>query len=215
MRLLAIVPARQGSKRLPNKNMRELGDKTLVQLAIESAGEMDCVVTSDSLSILEVAARSGAMGLFRPPELATDEACMSDVVRHVLSVYPLHNFFVLLQPTSPLRTSDDVRAAIEMFKANAATSLISTAKGSRSPNGAIYVGTRERFMDTGLFCDNLTIHYEMPTEKSVDVDTLEDFERAEDYVLGPRVVYGDGHVGRRFDHEAHLYIEKPPHWDTI
>lgn len=197
MRILAIVPARKGSKRLPGKNMRLLGGKSLVELAIESAGDLECVVTSDNLDALDVASRKNVLGLFRPAELATDTAQMADVVRHVLSVFPLHDVFVLLQPTSPLRTADDVRGAVKRFSEHGETSLISTAQGSRMPNGAIYIGWRHRFMETGLFCDERTFYYPMPKERSVDVDTLEDFEKAEDCLLGPRVIYADGNVGRR------------------
>lgn len=197
MRLLAIIPARKGSKRLPGKNMRMLGGKSLVEHAIDAAGDFDCVVTSDSMETLELAALYGAVGVFRPAHLASDDASMSGVVAHVLSLFPLHDAFVLLQPTSPLRTARDVRTAVKRFEENGETSLISVAEGTRYPNGAIYIGRRERFLENGLFCDDRTFYWPMPAEKSVDIDTIDDFEKAEDYLLGPRVVYADGHVGRR------------------
>ncbi len=146
-----------------------------------------------------VAMRSDLHCKRRPSNLATDDALTSDVVRHALMTYPLkYDAFVLLQPTSPLRTADDVCAAINLlYDTPHADTVISVSEGSEAPNGAVYVARTAWFLERRTFVDGNTILMEMPIERSVDIDTLSDFEKAEDYLLGPRICYADGHVGRR------------------
>lgn len=207
MSALSIVPARSGSKRLPGKNMMKLGGRTLLQRACESA-PFACVVSSDSREYLAHAADFGVEGLLRPAELATDEATTGDVVLHVIEHFYTYETLILLQPTSPLRTKRDVQEALELFYDAKADSLISVNRGDTEPNGAIYIVSRDWFRKHKTFVDPQTLRFEMPPERGIDIDTIEDFERAEDYLLGPRVLYADGHVGRSKP------VEKPPFWDS-
>ncbi len=120
MSVAALVPARGGSKGLPGKNLAEVGGLTLVEravgvaLATESIGEV--VVTSDDDAILDAGERAGATRSRRPAELAGDATPTIDVVRHFLSDRPDVNTVVLLQPTSPLRNADDVRACLTALR---------------------------------------------------------------------------------------------------
>lgn len=134
---LAIIPARAGSKGLPNKNMRLLDGKPLIQYSIEAAINSKCiseiVVTTDSLEIASFSEKIGASVPFiRPDELASDHAKSIDVLQHAVKYYEEHfnqyyEHIMLLQPTSPLRNHRDITNAYQMFIENRADSLQSVS----------------------------------------------------------------------------------------
>lgn len=120
--VLGIIPARGNSKGLPGKNILALSGKPLIAWSIEAARGskyLDTIVVStDSGEIAEIARRFGAETPFlRPPELATDEAPSIDAVEHAYRYYQglgrRFGYIVLLEPTSPLRESGDIDAALE------------------------------------------------------------------------------------------------------
>lgn len=117
MTVLALVPARGGSKGLPGKNLAEVAGRSLVRRAVDVARAVpavdDVVVSSDAEAILAEGRRAGATALRRPAELATDDATTDAVVRHVLAQRPAVTVLVLLQPTSPLRTAEDLSACLD------------------------------------------------------------------------------------------------------
>lgn len=124
MRILALVPARGGSKRLPGKNARKLGGKPLIVWSIEVTAGLqdvcDVLASTDDAEIGRLAEAAGALvPWLRPAELATDEASSVDVALHALDWYERERGAVdgllLLQPTSPFRTRETVRAGIERF----------------------------------------------------------------------------------------------------
>ena len=135
MRYLAIIPARSGSKRLPGKNIKELGGIPLLAWSIKSAIESkvfsDILITTDSQVIELIAIEYGAKSLgLRSIELSTDEASSVDVVIDVVDKYEQKNGRIdgvmLLQPTSPFRTSNTIRKAVQEFeKKNSKSSVIS------------------------------------------------------------------------------------------
>jgi len=124
--VIAIIPARKGSKGLPGKNIRELCGKPLIAWTIETAKKskyIDVVlVTTDCKDIAKTAKKFGACVPFiRPDELATDNASSFDVVSHVLDFYNKNDnrqfyYSVLLEPTSPLREDDDIDRMLEMLE---------------------------------------------------------------------------------------------------
>jgi len=124
MRILALIPARGGSKRLPGKNIRVLGGKPLVVWSIDVAKDIpeicDILVSTDDPAIAAVCAEAGAyVPWHRPAELATDTSSSVDVALHALDWYEAKNGAVdgllLLQPTSPFRSETTVRRGIELF----------------------------------------------------------------------------------------------------
>lgn len=131
---LAVIPARAGSKRLPGKNLKELAGKPLICWTIDAAsgsGFLDrIIVSTDSEEIAAVAEKAGAeVPFMRPPELATDIAGTVDVVLHAVEEIwktgCAFDYIVLLQPTSPLRTSDDIDSAIQNIISSGKDALIS------------------------------------------------------------------------------------------
>ena len=124
MRILALILARGGSKRLPGKNIRILGDKPLIVWSIDVARGIpeicDILVSTDDPAIANICADAGAyVPWLRPIELASDTASSNDAALHALdwyeSVKGAVDGILLLQPTSPFRTGGTVRKGIELF----------------------------------------------------------------------------------------------------
>lgn len=132
-KILAIIPARGGSKGLSGKNIIDLAGKPLIAWTIEaSLGSRyitKTIVSSDSDEILEVAKRFGSDILKRPDEFATDTSSSEVVVKHALeSIKEKFDYVVLLQPTSPLRDINDIDGAFEKLFSLDATALISVCE---------------------------------------------------------------------------------------
>jgi len=115
--VLAIIPARGGSKGVVRKNIRDVGGKPLIAWSIDEAKKSQyidqVIVSSDDAEIIAVAEQwGGAVPFVRPAELAQDDSASIDVVLHALDLLPGFDIVVLLQTTSPLRTVNDIDGAI-------------------------------------------------------------------------------------------------------
>jgi len=141
-KVIAIIPARGGSKRLPRKNVLPLAGKPLIVWSIEAALASNyidkIIVSTDDAEIADISRTAGASVPFmRPSELASDTASSADVVMHALdyleSQEDYYDYIVLLQPTSPLRTSADIDAALELCIEKNANSIISVCETDHSP----------------------------------------------------------------------------------
>jgi CMP-N,N'-diacetyllegionaminic acid synthase len=152
-KVIAIIPARSGSKGLPGKNTKDLCGKPLLAWSIESALESDyidtIVVSTNSPDIMKVGLDFGAeVPFLRPEELATDEALTFDVIKHSLEYYKTRfeeDFFytVLLEPTSPLRSAEDIdRAMLELTQNPCATSIVGISR-TESQNPSFLVKISE------------------------------------------------------------------------
>ncbi|MFO0680444.1 MAG: acylneuraminate cytidylyltransferase family protein [Sandaracinus sp.] len=136
MPVLAIVPARAGSKRIPDKNLRPVGGVPLVVHAFRTARAaktVDRVVcSSDDPRVLALAAAESVTPIERPAELAGDASPAIDYVRHCLGVLDESGFsadvVVILQPTSPFTTSADVDATVDLLHSSGAESAVSVVK---------------------------------------------------------------------------------------
>jgi CMP-N,N'-diacetyllegionaminic acid synthase len=120
MDLIAIVPVRAGSKGLPGKNLRPLAGKPLYRHAVDQALALGarCILTTDATD-LHALSLPGLTVLARPDHLARDDTPMDPVIAHALDSLPGPARVVLLQPTSPLRNMDDLRAAIALHEGGA------------------------------------------------------------------------------------------------
>jgi CMP-N,N'-diacetyllegionaminic acid synthase len=133
--MLAIVPARGGSKGLPGKNTRLLRGKPLIAYAVEEALKSthvkEVIVSTDSLKISEIAMRFGAKCPFmRPAELANDDSLAIDTYLYTIERMEKElgcqiDDICVLQPTSPLRLAADIDGAISLFKKKSADSVVS------------------------------------------------------------------------------------------
>jgi len=160
--VLAVIPARSGSKRCPGKNFRDFRGKPLYHWSLDAARGSKYI---DTVKL--------SLDKDRTPELCTDEALNEDVIRYHLAQDP-HDWIVLLQPTSPLRTSEDIDACIE--RAQMGLGCITYRQGGNwDKNGAVYVATKEWIEKHNFNHEGLMKLY-MPEERSLDIDFPEQFE---------------------------------------
>ena len=143
MKVIAIIPARSGSKSLPKKNILPLNGKPLLSYSISyglESPEVDKVVVStDSEEFAKIARKYGAeVPFLRPPELATDNCRDFSFMRHALdyfdSIDEIYDIYVLLRPTSPLRPKGLIERSLDILKRNpTATSVRAVAKAIEHP----------------------------------------------------------------------------------
>lgn len=137
-KILAIIPARGGSKRLPKKNILVFHGKPMISWTIEAA--LDCdfvddvVVTSDSDQTLNIASKYNVALERRSSGLASDTATSIDVAVDILSRYDSYDIIVWLQPTSPLRSAKHISEAIQLYIDLDAKSVVSVNLVNHSPD---------------------------------------------------------------------------------
>ena len=136
-KIIAIIPARGGSKGIPRKNIRLLNGKPLLWYIINSAKKSSVfdkiVVTTDDEEISEISKLYGVDAVERPPELAKDDVTLDPVVYHAASITELkddikYDIIVTLQPTAPLTRSETIKKAVEIFTKNIYDTLISVER---------------------------------------------------------------------------------------
>lgn len=171
-----IIPARGGSKRIPNKNIRDMCGKPLVAWTIDTAFEsmifQSIWVNSDDELILNVAANHGVFTYKRPPELATDESSTECVIMEQLEVMNNPTDYVMvLQPTSPTRQVDDIW---EMAVRAKPDKFLYTINKTGNKNGSIYVASWDYMLNT----PHWGVGYGV-TIPTIDIDTEDDWKEAE------------------------------------
>ncbi len=223
--IIAIIPAREGSKGLPNKNIKKFSGKPLIVHSIIAAIESGCfkeiIVTTDSDDIAKISLNYKVRVIKRPKNLAQDDSLMKDVTKHVYTYLKtndlfLGTFFCLLQPTSPLRLASHVIEFVDKFKQGSFRSAVSVCENLHTPfksfslkneqlipifeqkfshanrqsldktyrqNGAIYLTNWSNFLSYGCFIHQPVMPYIMTEKESVDIDSLEDFHRAEKFFI--------------------------------
>lgn len=216
MKNIAIIPARSGSKRLPDKNIKTLCGIPLLAYSVEAAlqsGMFDTVhVSTDSEKYAQIARSHGAdVPFLRSAENSSDSASSWGVVLEVLEQYSKlgRNFdcFMLLQPTSPLRTHEDITASFVLMENRRANAVISVCQGSYHStlpddgtmtdfirnetnimmrqdmlyriNGAIFLINTAYFLDDQNIDRSSCFAYIMDKRRSIDIDDELDFLFAE------------------------------------
>ena len=226
MKIVAVIPARGGSRRVPRKNLERLGDRTLVRRALETALAAGCfdtvAISSEDGEILAEAAGLEVTVVDRPTELATDTTRAYDVVLHALGELERGGRFdavAVVQATSPFTAPEDLAAAVALLARTGAESVVSVARleaalhpvklkilgpdarlfpyaedDALTPshelpplwtrNGSIYLSRRD-VLDRGLLVSDGDVRgYEMPPERSFDIDTARDLALARVLVAG-------------------------------
>jgi len=211
MKTIAIIPARGGSKRLPNKNTLLLGGIPLLAHSINFAKENyidKIVVSTDDVSIKEIALQYGAEVMERPMALATDNSPTIDTLKHIMeNITGNYDFVVVLQPTNPLRPKNLLQEALKAMKEGNFDSLMTVTRndqkfgkiindkfvpynytiGQRSQdleplyyeNGLLYITKTALILEGKLVGEyHLPFIVNHPYAK-VDIDTQEDFDYAE------------------------------------
>lgn len=191
--LICIIPCRSGSVRLENKNKRAFLGKALYKWTVEQAikiKEFDTIyVTTDDHDIIEGCIPYEQEDIrvkviVRPQYLASSETPMWAVVEHACQQHQDDAIIVLLQPTSPLRLGSDIEGALRAFELyDRMLGLYSVGWQYPSTimklNGAIFIHYLGTIRATKSFVHQVGIAYQIPPERSHDIDTREDFELAE------------------------------------
>jgi CMP-N-acetylneuraminic acid synthetase len=197
--ITAIIPARGLSKRLPRKNLALLNGKPLIAHSIDVWRKSKyyrnpAIVSTDDDEIAAIAQQYRALVVIkRPVLLSQDDTPTLPVIKHVIDYlkkyYDIRTQWILiLQPTSPLRSPADIDDCLDMIKNNEADSVTSISDNSKyatKENGAIYI-THADLVESGrLYGHNLKT-YHMPNERSIDIDTQEDLNKAEAILKGEK-----------------------------
>ncbi len=207
--VLAIIPARGGSKGVPRKNIRIVGGKPLIAWTIDAAKSTDyidrVILSTDDEEIAGVARTYNCdVPFMREPYLANDTATTMDVVIDTIQKCSGYDWVVVLQPTSPLRTSTDISNALQLCHEKSAPACVSVTLTNESPywmyllnpdasmqsllpqneisrrqdlpqiyslNGAVYIARINWLLQNKKFVTQDTVAYNMPSERSIDLDT--------------------------------------------
>jgi len=212
--VVAIIPARGGSKGITLKNLREVGFRPLIDYTIEAALESKSidkvVVSTDSERIADAAKRAGAeVPFLRPAKLADDKSPLAAVMRHFLDWCEDEGWdvevLVILEPTSPLRTSTNIDEAVEIFNEKTVDTVISVERDTSlgwemddddipkpqqaerlnrqylkprfKENGAIFVTRPEVVSDSTAIGKSVAL-YEMSVTESIDINSWSDLKLA-------------------------------------
>lgn len=138
MNIIALIPARSGSKRIPDKNIRELNGKPLIYWTIRSAQQSgvfsDIIVSTDSQKYADIVLRYGvSVPRIRPKKFANDYSPDFDWVHDFLRNFPYYDCFSILRPTNPFRTANTIRRAWDQFQRSECDSLRAVEKCSQHP----------------------------------------------------------------------------------
>lgn len=142
-KILAFIPARGGSKGVKNKNIKLMNGKPLIEYTIQSAIKSDLfediIVSTDSIDIANISKKLGASVPFiRPDELSTDNAITIDAIEHCINYMKdkfnkKYDLIIVLQPTSPLRTYNNIVDAYNLYKKKKADFVVSVCECDHSP----------------------------------------------------------------------------------
>jgi len=148
MEIKVIIPAREGSKGLPGKNLKKLIDKPLLDYSIITALEIfnpnSIILTSDSELILKRGQEYGIKSILRPKILATDDSPVIETILHAIDFIEIETntkceAIILMQPTFPIRNKMEILNAIKLFKENKLSSLISVNQMKEHPSECISI----------------------------------------------------------------------------
>lgn len=218
MSILALIPARGGSKEIIRKNIKLLSGKPLINWTIETVNKTKLIdkliVSTDDLEISEIAKKAGAeVPFMRPDEISKDDTPGIEPALHAIKQITDFEWLLLLQPTSPLRSVEDIDGIISFCRKNNSPSAVSICEVSEHPyhmyhknkhfnlqpfvvdrpkfsgrqdfsplyitNGALYLAKVDWLLKTKSFIGSETLGFEMPINRSIDLDTEYDWNIAE------------------------------------
>lgn len=181
--MIAIIPARGGSTRIPKKNIKTFHGKPIIAYSIQTAKESglfdNIVVSTDDATIVEVARQYGADVFHRSKELARNEVGTQEVARDVLRVWS-GEYVCVLYATAPLLIPNDLKRGLDLLKANPTFQYaFSVCTEPLYDAGGFYWGKRQAFLNDVLLFGERSIMVPIPTERVCDINTPEDWDRAE------------------------------------
>lgn len=213
MTLLALIPARGGSKGILRKNIRPFCCKPLLQWSIDVALATTCVdqvvVSTDDPEIADVAKAGGAeVPFLRPAELATDTAPGIAPVLHALEQLPQVSDVLLLQPTSPLRTSADIKAIVVLRQQAGRKSAVSLTPSAKHP-AWMYSLRQDQQLDPLLKLDGAHCRQQLPPAYVLNGAL---YLASRDFLLREQAFIGADTVGYVMTAERSVDIDTPLDW---
>jgi CMP-N-acetylneuraminic acid synthetase len=222
VRTLGLIPARAGSKGIPGKNVRALFGKPLIAYSIEAAARARrinrIVVSTDDPAVAQTAQVWGAEAPFiRPAELATDTTPMLPVMQHAVRLLEesesYHDLICLLQPTSPMRTPDDIDECIGLLEQSGADTVVSV------------LPVPERYNPHWVFEPDDAGGLRLSTGEASPVPRRQDLPPAyhregsiyivrRDVLMDRNTLYGPRVVGYVMDAARSVNIDEPADWDA-
>lgn len=208
-KILAIIPARSGSKRLKNKNIKPILGKPLIYYTIKEAKKSkyidEIICSTDDKTIKKVALDYGCKTPFmRPRNISLDHSKIEQILLNIKPKIKSYCYIVILQPTSPLRLTVDIDETIKFHHDTKAKSTAtvceiqkpiewiynitnkrlkeipnSSKKKKYLLNGSVYVVNQKNIMNNNKIINKETFAKLMPIERSIDIDTDFDFSIAE------------------------------------
>jgi len=165
--VLAVIPARGGSKGVPRKNIRSVGGQPLIAWTIEAALRSSIIdrliLSTDDDEIAKVAKEYGCeVPFMRPPELALDHTPGIDPVLHAVEQLPGYDYVVLLQPTSPLRQVEDIDGCVSLCVQQASPAAVSVTECDKSPFWMYQLDERHSMKPILEVADSYTRRQELP-----------------------------------------------------
>lgn len=247
-KIVAIIPARGGSKGIPHKNIRLLAGKPLISYVLKAALASKyikkVIVSTEDELIAQISNSYGVEIIKRPEELAKDETTLDPVIFHALKFVEieegnLYDLIITIQPTSPLLSTGTIDRAIENMCNNNYDTLISVTserhlywyinkdivtplyeersnrqllKPIYKESGALVISRREIVTERNRFGQNIHL-YEMPIDESLDIDTYEDWIKAESIINKKNIIFrvdgdikiGLGHIYRALTLANQIY----------
>ncbi len=218
MNILAIIPARGGSKGIIDKNIAEIAGKPLIAWTIEEAKKTECldriILTSDSEKIIDVAKKYDCeIPFIRPAELAEDNTPSLPVIQHAVSFMEKEksykpDYIVLLQPTSPLRTSQHIDDAVKNLINSNADSIVSVTKTPHNCNPFSIMKEQNGLLSNYLEFDELkNMRQAKPIFYSRNGAAIYAFTY--DCLMNKNSLYGDNILKYEMKQEESFDIDEP------
>lgn len=182
---VAIIPARGGSRRIPRKNIKDFHGKPIIAYSIQTAkasGLFDAVIVStDDMTIAQIASTFGCMIFLREKRLGLDHVGTQEVMRDALGYINRVTEACCIYPTAPLMTAQDLREGLAILHTSGASYVYTVGPDANlemKDAGQWYWGRAEAFL-AGLPLEGNSKHYYLPSQRCCDINTPEDWAMAE------------------------------------
>ena len=186
MKFICVILARKNSKRIKNKNIKTLNDRHLIEWTIDFAKKLNflkkIILSTDSHKIREIGLKKYiSCKSLRCSSLSKDDTKSIDVVFNIINNIEKFDNFILLQPTSPFRSKNDILKAVQIYKQskkNIYSAYFEKQFSQILPNGNFYIFSKQELIKRGSFINIETLPYLQRGYFNIDIDILADFQKA-------------------------------------
>lgn len=181
--MIAVIPARGGSQRIPRKNIKKFHGKPIMVYSIETAQESglfdEIIVSTEDIEIGVEAVRNGVSAMYREPEYAEDQVGTQEVARQVLKkIEQGHKYACVIYATSPLLSPHDLRRGFKLLKSNRSKDYAYSVDNKGDDAGNFYFGKTQSFI-SGIPLDGHSVHVPITEDRVCDINTMDDWQKAE------------------------------------